>query len=107
MLCIEIQRQDSTKFDDSGNEIAISVVIQTNVTIFCEIIYKMMGHLHNIQAIVKHISLYQNIPYKITQRKPHWNEHKMHTGLKQTKFREDKKNSCQNIGNCLFQMNDK
>ncbi len=27
MLCIEIQRQDSTKFDDSGNEIAISVVI--------------------------------------------------------------------------------
>ena len=65
-----------------------------------------MGHLHNIQAIVKHISLYQNIPYKITQRKPHWNEHKMHTGLTGPTFVKTK-NSCQNIGNCLFQMNDK
>ncbi len=50
-----------------------------------------MGHLHNIQAIVKHISLYQNIPYKITQRKPHWNEHKMHTGLTGPTFVKTKK----------------
>lgn len=47
-------------------------------------------------------SLYQNISYKITQRKPHWNEHKMHTGLKQTKFREDKKTAVKILATVYF-----